>query len=137
MIVITPNPTGPVSSNGRSNRIWIYITGVRSFVEPLNACVFDVFMNSTTYSIGGVSIDTNLANSDFYITDTGTGLTGGCRHFRITFYGSIFPSAVNSTRRNFAYLQTYSTGNNSASQLVYEYPESDTASGGGGGGGSL
>lgn len=137
VIVITPNPTGPVTSNGRSNRIWIYITGTSSFVEPLNASVFDIFMNSTTYSIGGVSLDTNLSNSDFYITDTGTGITGGCRHVRVTFYGSTFPSAVNSTRRRFAYVQSYSTGNNAASQLVYEYPESDTASGGGAGGGSL
>ena len=137
VIVITPTPTGPVTANGRSNRIWIYITGTSSFVEPLNASVFDIFMNSTTYSIGGISIDTNLSNSDFYITDTGTGVTGGCRHVKVTFYGSTFPSAVNSSRRRFAYVQTYSTGNNAASQLVYEYPETDTASGGGGGGGSL
>jgi hypothetical protein len=127
VIVITPTPTGSVSSNGRPNRIWIYITGANSFVEPLNACVFDVFMNSTTYSIGGVSIDTNEPyNSDFYITDTGTGLTGGCRHVRVTFYGSSFPTQVNSSRNRFAYIQSYSTNNNASAQLVWEYSSIDT-----------
>lgn len=141
VIVITPNPTGPIISDGyRINRIWLRLTYPIYYTELENATCVDIFMNSSTYSIGGISVSTNGPYSNYTIGDSGQtspGLTGGCRHVRITFYGSTFPSAVNSTRRKFAYLQTYSTGNNAASQLVYDYPESDTTSGGEAGGGSL
>ena len=60
VIVITPNPTGPIISDGsRINRIWLSLTDPRSYVEAGNDTCVDIFMNSSVYSIGGVSVSTN------------------------------------------------------------------------------
>ena len=95
VIVITPNPTGPIISDGsRINRIWLRLTYPIYYTEPGEDYCVDLFMNSSTYSIGGVSVLTNDSYSNYTISDSGQtspGLTGGCRHVRINFYGSEFP----------------------------------------------
>jgi hypothetical protein len=125
VIVITPNPTGPIISDGsRINRIWLRLTDPSSYVEPGNDTCVDIFMNSLTYCIGGVSVLTNDSYSNYTISDSGQtspGLTGGCRHVRINFYGSEFPSAVNSSGNKFFYLESFSSGYSSSIQLPYYY----------------
>ena len=125
VIVITPNPTGPIISDGsRINRIWLRLTYPIYYTEPGEDYCVDLFMNSSTYSIGGVSVLTNDSYSNYTISDSGQtspGLTGGCRHVRINFYGSEFPSAVNSSGNKFFYLEAFSSGYNSSVQLPYYY----------------
>ena len=125
VIVITPNPTGPIISDGsRINRIWLRLTDPSSYVEPGNDTCVDLFMNSSLYCIGGISVLTNDSYSNYTISDSGQtdpGPTGGCRHVRINFYGSEFPSAVNSSGNKFFYLEAFSSGYSSSVQLPYFY----------------
>ena len=125
VIVITPNPTGPIISDGsRINRIWLRLTYPIDYTEPGEDYCVDLFMNSSTYCIGGVSVLTNDSYSNYTISDSGQtnpGATGGCRHVRINFYGSEFPSAVNSSGNKFFYLEAFSSGYNSSVQLPYYY----------------
>ncbi len=125
VILITPNPTGPIISDGsRNNRIWLRLTYPIYYTEPGEDYCVDLFMNSSTYCIGGVSVLTNDSYSNYTISDSGQtspGSTGGCRHVRINFYGSEFPSAVNSSGNKFFYLESFSSGYNSSVQLPYYY----------------
>ncbi len=123
VIVITPNPTGPIISDGyRINRIWLRLTYPIYYTEPGEDYCVDLFMNSSIYCIGGISVLTNDSFSNYTISDAGQtspGTTGGCRHVRINFYGSEFPSAVNSSGDKFFYLEAFSSGYNSSVQLPY------------------
>ena len=125
VIVITPTPTGPIISDGsRINRIWLNLTYPINYTEPGEDYCVDLFMNSLTYCIGGVSVLTNSSRSNYTISDSGQtspGATGGCRHVRINFYGSEFPSTVNSSGNKFFYLEAFSSGYNSSVQLPYFY----------------
>lgn len=128
VIFVNAVPTGPVSSDGKSNRIWLYITGVGTYLEAENASCIDIFMNEG-YSIGGVSVPTNFTTSpsDYTIGDSGAstpGPTGGCRHVRINFYGSAFPSTVNTSGNKFFYIEAFSSGYNASSVLPYFYASS-------------
>jgi len=125
VIVVNAVPTGPINSNGRSGRIWLLLTGIDSYVESSNASCIDIFLNGET-CIGGISIPTNysFAPSEFYIRDSGSanpGPTGGCRHVRINFFGSAFPTTVNTSGNKFFYIESFSSGYNSSSQLPYYY----------------
>ena len=122
-IIITPSATGSLSTSSRVNRIWITLPDISSVLESNNVSVFDLYMNSTTYSFGGIFVPTNLSYSpsEFYISDNGTGATGGCRHVRLTFFGSEFPSAVNSTGNKYFYAQSFVSGESSSSILAYYY----------------
>lgn len=133
VIVITPTATGALSTTSRTNRIWIYIPDISSSLESDNVAVYDIFMNSTTYSFGGVSVPTNLgyAPSDFYISDSGTSSTTGCRHVRITSFGSAYPSSVNSTGNKYFYVQSFVSGGSYTSILPYYYSPSGNPFGGG------
>jgi hypothetical protein len=125
VIVITPNPTGPIISDGsRINRIWLNLTYPIYYTEPGEDYCVDLFMNSLTYCIGGVSVLTNNSRSNYTISDSGQtspGATGGCRHVRINFYGSEFPATVNSSGNKFFYLEAFSSGYSSSVQLPYFY----------------
>jgi len=136
VIVVNAVPTGPISSNGRSGRIWLLLTGLSTYLENGNASCIDIFLNGQT-CIGGVSVPTNVSASpsDFYIQDSGTsnpGPTGGCRHVRLNFYGSAFPSTVNTTGNRFFFIESFSSGYNSAAQLPYNYPPQGSVTSGGG-----
>ena len=136
VIVVNAVPTGPISSNGRSGRIWLLLTGLSTYLENGNASCFDIFLNGQT-SIGGVSVPTNISTSpsEFYIQDFGAsspGPTGGCRHVRLNFYGSAFPSTVNTTGNRFFFIESFSSGYNSAAQLPYNYPPQGSVTSGGG-----
>ena len=125
VIVVNAVPTGPINSNNRSSRIWLLLTGLSRYLETGNASCIDIFLNGET-CIGGVSVLTNVSNSpsDFYIQDSGAvnpGPTGGCRHVRLNFYGSAFPSTVNTSGNRFFYIESFSSGYNSAAQLPYNY----------------
>lgn len=125
VIVVNAVPTGPIRSDDRSGRIWLLLTNLSSYIESSNASCIDIFLNGET-CIGGVSVPTNLsyAPSDFYIQDSGAtnpGPTGGCRHVRLNFYGSAFPTTVNTTGSRFFYIESFSSGYNSAAQLAYSY----------------
>ena len=126
VIIITPTPTGPIISDGsRINRIWLNLTYPINYTEPGEDYCVDLFMNSLTYCIGGVSVLTNSSRSNYTISDSGQtspGATGGCRHVRLNFYGSTFPSTVNTSGNRFFYLESFSSGYNSAVQLPYNYP---------------
>ena len=126
VIVITPTPTGPIISDGsRINRIWLNLTYPINYTEPGEDYCVDLFMNSLTYCIGGVSVLTNSSRSNYTISDSGQtspGATGGCRHVRLNFYGSAFPITVNTSGNRFFYLESFSSGYNSAVQLPYNYP---------------
>lgn len=136
VIVVNAVPTGPISSNGRSGRIWLLITGLSSYLEAGNASCIDIFLNGET-CIGGVSVPTNVSASpsQFYIQDSGAtnpGPTGGCRHVRLNFYGSAFPSTVNTSGNRFFFIESFSSGYNSSAQLPYNYsPQGSVLSGGG------
>jgi len=125
VIVINAVPTGPIMSDGRSGRIWLLLTGLNSYLEEGNASCVDIFLNGET-CIGGISVPTNFsfAPSEFYIRDSGAsnpGPTGGCRHVRINFYGSTFPSTVNTSGNKFFYIESFSSGYSSSTQLPYFY----------------
>lgn len=123
VIVVTPTATTPLSTTSRTNRIWLYFPNITSYLEEGNSTQFDVYMNSTVYSIGGISVPTNLGYSpaDVYIPDGGTGATGGCRHVRLNFFGSRFPEAVDSSDNKTFYVQTFVSGQSSTSVLYYYY----------------
>ena len=80
-------------------------------------------MNSTTYSIGGIQIPTNIGYSpaEVYISDNGTGVNQGCRHVRLTFFGSSFPKTINSSGNKLVYIQTFVSGKSNSYSLFYEY----------------
>lgn len=128
VILVNAVPTSSVSSNGdRVGRIWLQLINLNSgisYLESNNVSCVDIFM-SGNYSIGGISIPVNSGLPQNYeITDSGAtgsnpGATGGCRHVRLNFYGSAFPSKVNSTGNKFAYIEAFSTGNNSSSIITY------------------
>ena len=125
VIVVNAVPTGPINSNNRSSRIWLLLTGLSSYLETGNASCIDIFLNGET-CIGGVSVPTNISSSpsEFYIQDSGAvnpGPTGGCRHVRLNFYGSAFPSTVNTSGNRFFYLESFSSGYNASTQLPYNY----------------
>ena len=125
VIVVNAVPTGPISSDGRNGRIWLLLTGIDSYIEAENASCIDIFLNGET-CIGGVSVSTNFSfsPSEFYIRDSGAtnpGPTGGCRHVRINFFGSAFPTAVNTSGNKFFYIESFSSGYNSSAQLPYYY----------------
>jgi len=130
VIVVTPNPSRSIESDFRSNRIWLNVTGFKNpYVEAGNVSVVDIYMNSSSYSIGGVYINTNIsslnnANKIKIIDSAGNSptttlpsATGGCRHVRLTYFGSPF----NSTSNKLVYLQAFSSGNNTSTLLNYEY----------------
>ena len=125
VIVVNAVPTGPISSDGRNGRIWLLLTGIDSYIEAENASCIDIFLNGET-CIGGVSVSTNFSfsPSEFYIRDSGAtnpGPTGGCRHVRINFFGSAFPTTVNTSGNKFFYIESFSSGYNSSAQLPYYY----------------
>jgi len=130
VIVVTPVPTTSVYSDNRANRIWLYVPGYGNpYVEPGNVSVIDIYMNAANYSIGGVYINTNFsflnnANKIKIIDSAGSSYTGsspsatgGCRHVRLTYFGSPF----NNTSNKQVYLQAFSSGNNTSTVLTYEY----------------
>jgi hypothetical protein len=131
VVVITPNPTGVIRSDFRTNRIWLNVSGFGNpYLESGNVSVVDIYMNSTSYSIGGVYINTNIPSlnernkikiidsSGNSSTTTPPSATGGCRHIRLTYFGSPF----NSTSNKQVYLQAFSSsGNNTSTVLTYEY----------------
>lgn len=126
VILITPNPTGPIISDGnRINRIWLLLTGIRTYVEAENASCIDIFMNSSSiYAFGGVIVPISLSSpgAPFTITDSGgtiPGATGGCRHIRLNFFGSSFSRSVSSRSNNFFNIQSFSSGFSSAAMLPY------------------
>jgi hypothetical protein len=128
VILVNAVPTSSVSSNGnRVGRIWLQLINLNSgisYLESNNVSCVDIFMNGN-YSIGGISIPVNSGPTQNYtINDSGSsssnpGATGGCRHVRLNFYGSAFPSKVNSTGNKFAYIEAFSSGNNSSTQIPY------------------
>jgi hypothetical protein len=129
VIVITPTPTTEIISDGtRKNRIWIWVIGNKNpYVESGNVSVVDIYMNSTTYSIGGVYVNTNF----YFLNDknkikildvspdsSNPSPAGGCRHIRLTYFGSPF----NSTSNKQVYLEAFSSAGRSISTvLTYEY----------------
>jgi hypothetical protein len=129
VIVVTPTPNpSETSSDGRRNRIWLYVSGFTNpYLESGNASVIDIYMNSTTYSIGGVYINSNFSFlndknkikiSDISPDSSNPGPAAGCRHIRLTYFGSPFDS--NSNKQ--VYLQAFSSAGRSISTvLVYEY----------------
>jgi hypothetical protein len=128
VIVITPVPTTEISSDGRKNRIWIWVIGNQNpYVESGNASVIDIYMNSSTYSIGGVYVNTNFYyrndKNKIKILDPSPSTSspspaGGCRHVRLTYFGSPF----NSSSDKQVCLQAFSSaGNNTSTVLTYEY----------------
>ena len=130
VIIVTPTPPVSIYSDGRFNRIWLYVSGYGNpYVESGNVSVIDIYMNASGYSIGGVYIDTNFSflnnsNKIKIIDSSGTSTTqaspsatGGCRHVRLTYFGSPFDSNSNKL----VYLQAFSTGNNTSTVLNYEY----------------
>lgn len=135
VIVVTPTATTPLSTTSRTNRIWLYFPNVFPALETNTATVFDIFMNSTTYCIGGISVVPNrYSPSEVYIPDGGTGANQGCRHVRITFFGSEFPASVQTPGNNFvkfAYVQTFVSGNSVTTPLIYEYSPNYSPPGGG------
>ena len=130
IIVVTPIPFRVIRSDRRRNRIWLNVTGFGNpYVESGNVSVIDIYMNSPSYSIGGVYINTNVsflndANKIKILDSSGDlgttsppSATGGCRHVRLTYFGSPF----NSTSNKLVYLQAFSSGNNTSTLLNYEY----------------
>lgn len=122
VVIITPTATTPLSTFSRTNRIWLYFPNISSALERSNSTVFDIYMNSTVYSIGGIQIAANkYSPAEVYIPDGGTGANQGCRHVRMTFFGSEFPSSVEPTGNKFVYVQTFVSGNSRSYPLIYEY----------------
>lgn len=131
VIIVTPNPTVVINSDDRRNRIWLYVSGFGNpYVESGNVSVIDIYMNSTAYSIGGVYVNSNFsflndANKIKILDSSGDSgssvppsANGGCRHIRLTFFGSAF----NSTSNKQVYLQAFSSSyNNTSTILTYEY----------------
>ena len=128
VIRVVPSVPGgaTISSNGRSNRIWLYLTDLSTYLESSNSSEIDIYLDSTTYSIGGVALQTNYSSAlgvygELQISDTGTGVTQGCRQVKITFFGSSFPSEVNGTGNKYAYIQAFVSGNSTSYQVPYYY----------------
>jgi hypothetical protein len=125
--VVPAVPTGgSISANGRSGRIWLYITNISDYLESSNASEIDIFLDSTAYSIGGVALQTNYSsslniNGELQITDGGTGPSQGCRHVKINLFGNTFPSTVNNTGNKYAYIQAFVSGNSVSSQVPYYF----------------
>jgi hypothetical protein len=133
VIVVTPNPTVEINSDGRRNRIWLYVSGFTNpYIESGNVSTIDIYMSSTEYSIGGVYVNSNFsnfsniddANKIKIIDEAGNSSTtvppsntGGCRHVRLTYFGSPFTPTSN----RLVYLQAFSTGNNGSTILNWQY----------------
>lgn len=131
VIVVTPNPSPSVtSSDGRRDRIWLYVSGFTNpYIESGNVSVVDIYMNSNVYSIGGVYVNSNFSSvsniddaNKIKITDSSPissspSATGGCRHVRLTYFGSPFTTTSN----RLVYLQAFSSGNNSSTILNWQY----------------
>lgn len=128
VIRIVPSvPTGAsISANGRDGMLWVYLTNIGTYVEFGTNAEIDLFLDSSTYCIGGVALETNYSaayglDSEVQITNSSTGATGGCRHVKINFFGNSLPSDINNSGNRLAYIQTFTTGSNSISQVAWNY----------------
>lgn len=125
--VVPSVPTGTVvSANGRQGMVWLYITNIGSYVEASTNAEIDIYLDSPSYCIGGVALETNYSyaygiNGELQITNAGTGPSQGCRHVRINFFGNAFPSNINNTGNKWAYIEAFSSGNNVVSQVPWSY----------------
>lgn len=128
--VITPTYTGAASSDGRSNRVYLSVGSNYDWAGGIlssdQSRTFDFFINSSTYSFGGIRAVRNDVSgvSTAQINDAGSGVTG-CQHIRLTFFGS---SALNS----FHY-QAFSNSNYSCGWVQFTTAELDEGPGPAGG----
>lgn len=126
MCIITPTYSGPSQADGKTNRVYLSVGSNYSWATGIvggdQSRTFDFFLNSSTYSFGGIRVVTTGASSvnTAQINDAGTGITG-CQHIRLTFFG-------NSTIANLHY-QAFSLNNYSCGWITYTV--SELAPGGG------
>ena len=128
--VVPDIPSGStVKSNNRNDLIWIYLTGVDQYVESNNSSEIDIFMDSSQYAIGGIAIETNYTESRgiygvLQLPDSATGPNTGCRHAKITFFGSSFPASFNTLGNRSAYIQAFvssGTSSQKSNRVFYFY----------------
>ena len=94
-VVITPTissggPITIVSANGNSNRVYLSFDSNYSWIQLTgeNERTLDFYLDSTVYGFGGIRMKQNYPYPDSTkeITDQSLGLTGACRHIRLTFF---------------------------------------------------
>ena len=89
--VITPPPSGSPTTNGKTNRAMLSLGTGFSWAGGLlgsnESRTFDFFMNSSTYSFGGIRVrpQVGLGTTRVYIDDNAAG-ESGCQHIRLTFF---------------------------------------------------
>ncbi len=120
LCVITPSYTGSSSADGRTNRVYLSVGSSYSWARGIlgtdQSRAFDFFLNSSTYSFGGIRVVTESGSgiNSAQINDVGTGVTG-CQHIRLTFFGdSALPRM---------HYQAFSTSNYSCGWLTYGISE--------------
>ena len=111
--VITPTYTGSSSADGKSNRVYLSVGSNYSWADSLlssgQSRTFDFFLNSATYSFGGIRVAlTGAVTQTAQINDSASG-PSGCQHIRITFFHN---------RTSFHY-QAFSNGFFSCGWILY------------------
>lgn len=89
--VIIPPVSGTPTADGKTNRVMLSLGNDFSWATGLlgakESRTFDFFMNSSTYSFGGIRVlpQVGVIPNRVYIDDNAAGPTG-CQHIRITFF---------------------------------------------------
>ena len=115
--VIVPPTTGSPVANGKANRVMLSLGSnfgwATGLISSGQSRTFDFFMNSPTYSFGGIRVIPSSGlgfPTRVYIDDNSAG-PGGCQHIRITF----FPLSVTE---GFHY-EAFSDDNYKCGQIIY------------------
>jgi len=120
LCIITPTYSGPSQADGRTNRVYLSVGSSYSWARGIlgndQSRAFDFFLNSSTYSFGGIRVVTESGSgiNSAQINDVGTGITG-CQHIRLTFFGDSGLPRL--------HYQAFSTSNYSCGWLTYGISE--------------
>ena len=126
LCLVTPSYSGSSSADGRSNRVYLSVGSNYSWATDLvsigQSRAFDFYLNSSTYSFGGIRAVTAQSGgiNSAQINDLGSGATG-CQHIRLTFF--------DSSVADFHY-QAFSNTNYSCGWITYTVAELAPGAGG-------
>ena len=119
VIYLTPLYGGTPSSDGKSNRVYLQISGFTGTYDESTqqGRIFDVFMNDSTLCFGGIrSVFAGGSDSD-QIGDFSNSATGGCRHIRLQtlnsstiFYSASTPKLSSPSRCGFIVTSSAASG---------------------------
>jgi len=107
VVYITPVYTSTPSADGKSNRVYLQISGFNETWDSSlqEGRIFDVYMTDSTLCFGGIRSVYTGGSDSVQIGDLNNSATGGCRHIRLQtvntasiYYNASTPKLSNPPR---------------------------------------